>query len=191
MAQTETIDRRVDAAVAGLSLGSGRDYIGEPVSQLEHALQCAALAKSARAPDREVLAALFHDVGHLIAGEGAPEMNGLGDDDHEAIGAAWLARLGFDARVCELVRAHVQAKRYLAKRKAGYYDRLSDASRGTLAFQGGVMSDDEAARFEADPLFAAKVRLRAWDEAAKEEDRHVPGIDSYRPLIREHLEQLR
>ena len=185
------IDTRVGEAMAGLLLGQGRDYIGEPVSQLEHALQCAALAGAARAPDHEVLAALFHDVGHLIAPEGAAEMNGLGIVDHESIGAAWLRRLGFDERVCALVTSHVQAKRYLATRKAGYHERLSEASRGTLAFQGGPMSEDEAVHFESDPLFAAKVRLRAWDEAAKETDKQVSGLETYARTIREHLEQLR
>jgi phosphonate degradation associated HDIG domain protein len=191
MGHAASTDRKVDEAIAGLMRGQGRDYIGEPVSQIEHALQCAALARAARASDHEVLAALFHDIGHLIAGDGAAEMDGLGIVDHEAIGAVWLRGLGFDQRVCELVGAHVQAKRYLAKRKAGYHERLSEASRGTLAFQGGVMSESEAARFESDPLFAAKVRLRAWDEAAKESDRQVPSLESYTALIREHLEQYR
>jgi putative nucleotidyltransferase with HDIG domain len=174
-----------------LQRGDQRDYIGEPVSQLEHALQCAALARAARAPAAEVLAALFHDIGHLVAGEGAAEMDGLGIVDHESIGAEWLAALGFGGDVCVLVASHVQAKRYLAARKPGYHERLSEASRGTLRFQGGPMSAAEVAAFEADPLFAAKVRLRSWDEAAKEANRSVPGIESYEGLMREHLELAR
>ena len=184
-----SLPHRIERALAGLQLGLGRDYIGEPVSQLEHALQCAALARAARAPAHEVLAALFHDIGHLIAPAGSAEMAGLGIVDHEGLGAAWLRALGFDPRVCALVGAHVETKRYLTLRKAGYAERMSAASRGTLAFQGGPMREDEAQRFEADPLFAAKVRVRSWDEAAKQPGKKVPELDSYIDLIREHLEQ--
>ena len=154
-----SLPHRIERALAGLQLGLGRDYIGEPVSQLEHALQCAALARAARAPAHEVLAALFHDIGHLIAPAGSAEMAGLGIVDHEGLGAAWLRALGFDPRVCALV------------------------------VQGGPMREDEAQRFEADPLFAAKVRVRSWDEAAKQPGKKVPELDSYIDLIREHLEQ--
>jgi 2-amino-1-hydroxyethylphosphonate dioxygenase (glycine-forming) len=185
------VDRPVERALSGLSLGDGRDYIGEPVTQLEHALQCAALARAANAPADEILAALFHDIGHLVAPAGSAEMDGLGIVDHEDIGAAWLAALGFHDSVCELVRSHVQAKRYLTLRKPGYAARMSEASRGTLAFQGGPMSEAEAERFERDPLFAAKVRLRSWDEAAKHEGKEVDALASYAGLIREHLEQQR
>ena len=76
-------------------------------------------------------------------------------------------------------------------RRAGYAARMSDASRGTLAFQGGPMREDEAQRFEADPLFAAKVRVRSWDEAAKQQGKKVPELESYIDLIREHLEHRR
>jgi putative nucleotidyltransferase with HDIG domain len=183
------VSTRVEAALEGLLLGHGRDYIGEPVSQIDHALQCAALAQAARAQEHEVLAALFHDIGHLIAGEGAPEMAGLGIVEHEAIGARWLADLGFSEEVCALVCSHVQAKRYLARRKPGYFERLSEASLGTLQFQGGPMSEADAQAFEADPLFAAKVRLRMWDEAAKEPGKDVPGPRSYIDRVRGHLEE--
>jgi predicted HD phosphohydrolase len=185
------LDARVAQAIRGLLHGQARGYIGEPVSQLEHALQCAEFARRAHAAPEEVLAALFHDIGHLIAPAGSAEMDGLGIVDHEGIGAAFLARLGFGKRPCALVASHVQAKRYLACRKPGYLERLSPASRGTLNFQGGPMDEAEAARFEADPLFAAKVRLRAWDEAAKEPDAPTQPLEFYTGMIREHLEQTR
>jgi len=43
------------------------DYIGEPVNQREHALQCAHFARESRPKDSEfVVAALLHDIGHLL-----------------------------------------------------------------------------------------------------------------------------
>ena len=70
---------------------------------------------------------------------------------------------------------HVQAKRYLTLRESGYYERLSEASRRTLEYQGGVMSEAEADAFEQDPLCEVSLRMRQWDELAKE--MHVPVID--------------
>ena len=183
-----TVRARAELALDNLRRHGDRGYIGEPVSQLEHALQCAALARKAGAGPQEILAALFHDVGHLVAPSGAPEMDGLGIVDHENIGARWLAGLGVDTRVCGLVASHVQAKRYLALRKPGYHDALSEASRGTLRFQGGPMSEDEARRFEADPLFAAKLRLRVWDEGAKDPQLQAAGLDTYLDMLADHME---
>ena len=182
------VDERVKQAMAGLEAGGDRGYIGEPVSQLEHALQCAALAQAAHATPAEVVAALFHDIGHLIAPAGALEMDGLGIVEHEHVGALWLSALGFVPAVCTLVASHVDAKRYLAQRKPGYHDALSEASRGTLAFQGGPMTEAQARAFETDPLFASKIRLRMWDEAAKWPDRNVPALATYASLIRAHME---
>jgi len=179
---------RAARALGVLQRHGTRGYIGEPVSQLEHALQAAALAARGQATGAEVLAALFHDVGHLVAPPGAAEMDGLGIVEHEHIGARWLADLGVRAEVCALVASHVEAKRYLALRKRGYHALLSEASRGTLRFQGGPMREEEAAAFEADPLFPAKLRLRTWDEAAKRPDWAVPALESYAALLREHME---
>ena len=41
-------------------------YSGEPVSQLEHALQTAQRAEQDGAPDTLITAALLHDLGHLL-----------------------------------------------------------------------------------------------------------------------------
>jgi predicted HD phosphohydrolase len=62
---------------------------------------------------------------------------------------------------------HVAAKRYLATMEAGYFDRLSDASKLSLRLQGGPMGVDEARKFEAETYFADAVRLRRWDEEGK------------------------
>jgi len=150
------------------------DYIGEPVSQIEHMSQAAQRAMAEGVDDEVVLAAFFHDIGH-ICGDGAANMDGFGVVSHERLGADYLRRLGFSERLARLVEYHVQAKRYLTLKEPGYYQRLSEASRRTLEFQGGVMSAQEAIAFEQDPLWAISLRLRHWDEQAKE--LWVPVID--------------
>ncbi|MGO0696177.1 phosphonate degradation HD-domain oxygenase [Pseudomonas guariconensis] len=150
------------------------DYIGEAITQIEHMSQAAELAMAEGFDDEVMLAAFFHDIGHLC-GEGEGDMGGYGVVSHERIGAEYLRRCGFGERMARLVQYHVEAKRYLTLRQPGYYDRLSEASRRTLEYQGGVMSDAEADAFEQDPLFKVSLRMREWDEMAKEVG--VPVID--------------
>lgn len=150
------------------------DYIGEAITQIEHMSQAAELAMAEGFDDEVVLAAFFHDIGHLC-GEGEGDMGGYGVVSHERIGAEYLRRCGFGERMVRLVQYHVEAKRYLTLRQPGYYDRLSEASRRTLEYQGGVMNDAEADAFEQDPLFKVSLRMREWDEMAKEVG--VPVID--------------
>ncbi|WP_397433682.1 phosphonate degradation HD-domain oxygenase [Pseudomonas chlororaphis] len=143
------------------------DYIGEPVSQLEHMSQAAQRAMAEGFDDEVVLAAFFHDIGHICA-QDAENMGGFGVVSHERLGADYLRRAGFSERLARLVEYHVQAKRYLTFKEPGYYERLSQASRRTLEYQGGVMSAEEARAFEQDPLCAVSLRMRQWDEQAKE-----------------------
>jgi phosphonate degradation associated HDIG domain protein len=167
------------------------DYIGEPVSQLEHMSQAAALAKAEGFDDEVILAAFFHDIGHLCAEAGEAEsMDGMGNVDHEQIGADFLLERGFSERVAALVQGHVIAKRYLTFKYPEYYNRLSDASKATLNFQGGVMTADEAADFELNPDAELIVRLRYWDDMAKEMNTPVDNIDYLKGIALTHLQQV-
>lgn len=162
------------------------DYIGEPVSQLEHMSQAAQLAMAEGFDDEVVLAAFFHDIGHLC-GQGGENMGGYGVLSHERLGADYLRRAGFSERLVRLVEYHVQAKRYLTFSQPGYYARLSEASRRTLAYQGGVMSAEEALAFEQDPLCAVSLRLRHWDEQAKAVQVPVLDLDLLKVKARQVL----
>lgn len=137
--------------------------------------------------EETVIAALLHDIGHLIAGPEVPRMDGLGAVDHDHIGAKFLETCGFSGRIVELVGGHVDAKRYLARRTARYLERLSAASLETLRWQGGPMSDSEAAAFDLDPLRDEKLRLRAWDEAAKVPDLPAQDVRPYLERVERHL----
>ena len=166
---------QVIAEVFGLYEQHGAaDYIGEPVSQIEHMSQAAQLAMAEGFDDEVVLAAFFHDIGHLC-GQGGENMGGYGVVSHERLGADYLRRAGFSERMAKLVEYHVQAKRYLTFSQPDYYARLSEASRRTLGYQGGVMTAAEARAFEQDPLCRVSLRMRHWDEQAKH--MHVPVVD--------------
>ena len=174
---------RIADEVMELLAGPGREaYLGEPVSQAEHALQAAWFAERDGAPDSLIIAALLHDVGHLVLGTSA-DVADLGiDAQHEDAGAAWLAE-HFGPEVAGPARLHVAAKRYLCAVDPDYPGRLSDASRRSLALQGGAMSPAEVARFRLDPHHDLAIRLRRWDDEAKIPGLDVPGPEHYRSRI--------
>ena len=162
---------------------AGSSRYDEEVTQAEHALQTAHLARQADAPRALVIAALFHDIGHLLVGEHRSRDDFLlNDDRHEIVGAHWLSSL-FDEAVAAPVRLHVPAKRWLCTRDSGYAARLSPASTRSLALQGGQMTADEAAAFEDQAHWHDAVALRRWDEAAKVRERSVPGFGDYRESV--------
>jgi phosphonate degradation associated HDIG domain protein len=170
----------VDEIVALFGEGGSGAYFGERVTQLQHALQSAHCAVQAHADDELVVAALLHDVGHLLGGNLHAE---IGVIDHDSSCVEWLRARGFSERLIALVSGHVAAKRYLVATRPEYRERLSEASTKTLALQGGAMSDEEARAFAASPYFRDLLRLRSWDEAAKDPEAVVPGLDTYRDRI--------
>ena len=153
-----------------LSIFTGRAtrrYGLSAINQLQHALQAAHHAEAEGCTPATVLASLLHDVGHMIHELGEdPAGRGI-DDVHEELGAAWLAR-HFTPDVVEPVRLHVAAKRYLCAVEADYFGKLSPDSVRSLGLQGGPMSADEIEAFRRHPQHAEAVRLRRYDEAAKD-----------------------
>jgi predicted HD phosphohydrolase len=167
--------------VAACESMAGLPYDGEPVDQLQHALQSAALAaESPAAADPEfVVACLLHDIAR------APAVAGLRYDegeDHGKAGARWLTPR-FGERVARLAEYHVNAKRYLVATDAAYLERLSPVSRQSLIGQGGAMSPAEVAEFESDPDYRLAVELRLIDDQAKVVDLVVPGVEAYRGVL--------
>lgn len=168
----------------------GSDYAGEPVTQLQHMVQAGILARKQGYDEDVILAAFLHDVGHISeAANGENEMNGFGIKDHEEIGAEFLFEKGFSEKIVRLVASHVEAKRYLTFADPGYYSQLSEASKITLNFQGGMMDEEEARKFEQDPLFPMIIKMRKWDEEAKVVDAPLLPLEYFRTLIVEHLEK--
>ena len=157
-------------------------YGGEAVTQEQHALQAATFAERDGADPALIVAALLHDVGHLLHDlpEDAPE-HGV-DDDHEDLAAQWLAGR-FVNEVVAPVSMHVEAKRYLCAVEPEYLAILSIPSLTSLALQGGPMSPGEVRKFESRPHHQAAVRLRRWDDEAKDPELETPPIEHFAPLI--------
>lgn len=165
-----------------------RQHAGDPydeqVSQLDHALQTAALARRDDAPDPLVTAALLHDIGHVLHlasdhGRRVPADEDLG---HETVGSRYLSEV-FGPEVTAPIALHVAAKRYRCAVDPSYAAALSRGSTRSLRLQGGPMSADEVGEFERSAYHEQALRLRAWDDAGKVERLEVAPFDSYLPLL--------
>ena len=166
------------------------EYAGEKITQLQHMVQAAQLAKNGGYDDEIVLAAFLHDIGHICAAAYIhDDMNGFGVMNHEKIGASFLRKRGFGERLVMLVENHVSAKRYLTFKYPEYFDGLSEASKNTLVFQGGKMDVAEALSFEQDELFEEFIQMRQWDELAKEENIPLQPLQYFRQLMIDYLER--
>jgi phosphonate degradation associated HDIG domain protein len=153
-------------------------YSGEPVTQLQHALQTAALGEAEGATDALVTAALLHDLGHLLHDLGdTPSLHGV-DDVHQYRVLPFLRSL-FDDEVLNAIKLHVDAKRYLCATRPSYHASLSVDSKRSLVLQGGIYSADEAAAFIAQPGAQDAVRLRLWDDLAKDADMVTPPLSHF------------
>jgi predicted HD phosphohydrolase len=145
------------------------------LTELDHGLQCAETL-AVDAPDDAALAiaGLVHDIGHQITSAAG----------HAEDGAALLAGL-LGPRVAAIVGLHVAAKRYLVTTDPGYRALLSPGSVETLALQGGDMTAEEVAAFEAQPWWQDAVKLRRADEAAKVVGRQTRGLEAWLPVLRQ------
>jgi len=177
------------------------DYIGEKVTQLEHALQCAHQA-ALEYPENNhiILGAFLHDIGHLLSLHNEQNvnnklfecknksLNGLGLVDHENIGADFLEKMGFPKSITSLGRNHVLAKRYLITNTPDYLENLSEASKETFKMQGGILSSSEKQSFEDIEGNDIFIRMRHWDDMAKNTNfKYLNGINYYEKMALETL----
>jgi phosphonate degradation associated HDIG domain protein len=159
-----------------------RMYGSEPVNQAEHALQCAMLAAEGGASAELIAASFLHDIGHLVA-ELPHTLERESDDVHQYLAIPFLRGTFTDA-VLEPIRLHVDAKRYLCRVDASYWDSLSPASRHSLELQGGKFDAIAADRFLARPWSWDAIRLRRWDDFAKVPGRATPGLQDLEAVLR-------
>ena len=174
-----------DAALAEIEqlyADMGQKSYGEGITQTEHGVQCAELARRAGESPTLITAALLHDIGHLLEEVSAEH----GNFRHDKVGAAYLLPL-FGAEVAEPVRLHVQAKRYLCTVENGYFEHLSTASVHSLQHQGGLMTGFEVEQFRQNPHYDAAVKLRRWDDVAKNPELASVPFVLYREYIRDAL----
>ena len=179
-------DSTVDMIINLYQTAGTDEYHGENVSQLDHALQAAQLARDAGHVDEEVIAALLHDIGHIWPDDDR-HVTEVGVIDHDLIGKRALLEMGFSEAVADIVQGHVDAKRYLVTANKVYAQRLSEVSIESLRLQGGPMSPEEAQAFLQAPRFDEKLRLRVWDDLAKVPGAEVSNLESYRAILVGHL----
>jgi phosphonate degradation associated HDIG domain protein len=172
----------VDDLIALLERGRGREYGDERVTQYEHALQCALLAEAEGVEPSLVVAALLHDIGHLLDDDARGAI-ARGEDAHHEVRAANFLQDWFEPAVTLPILLHVPAKRYLTATDPRYLAHLSPASVRSLGVQGGPYTATEVEEFMAQPLAGCAAQLRRWDDNAKVIDAPIPGLAYFRPQL--------
>ena len=151
----------------------------------EHMIQTAMLAERNNSSSNLVCASLLHDYGHFILENPDDLVRKEKDGKHEELGYKFLKKY-FINDVVEPIKYHVKAKKYLARDKK-YYDCLSEASKKSLKFQGGIMNNKEAKEFECIKFFESSIKLRKFDEVAKKRDLKIKSINEYKNLLNSKL----
>lgn len=186
-----------DALISAFEVASSRMYGEDPVTELEHALQCADLAYSRNGDKELALAGLLHDIGRFAVPQSIlydtkdPEFlkssrpaTGRG---HQDVGADIVATFA-PARTAWCVRAHADAKRYLCTVEPEYRLKLNDAARRTMILQGGLMAEDELKAFESHRWHKDAVELRRCDDAAKVPGAATRSLSYWLETIRPYLD---
>ena len=156
-------------------------YIGEKVTMSEHMIQTAMLAEKTNCSSNLVCSSLLHDYGHFILENPDKLVTKNKDGMHEDVGCAFLEKY-FIEDVLGPIKYHVKAKKYLAREKK-YYRLLSEASKISLKLQGGIMSNEEARKFERNKFFKNSIKLRKFDEVAKVSGLKIKSIKEYKNLL--------
>lgn len=165
-----------------------QEYLGEPVTMAQHMLQAATIAEQQGLPEHLIVGALLHDVGHFTSELGTFDMLDTQDRFHEDAGAQCLAPF-LPSAIVDLVRYHVQAKRYLCASSPSYFKKLSPASVHSLNLQGGPMNEAELAKFKKQPNLSDILQVRLLDDAGKEKDMCTPQFDYFAPMIQRYVDE--
>ena len=160
-------------------------YLGEKLTMTEHMIQTAMLAEKNNCSSNLVCSSLLHDYGHFILENPDDLVAKDKDGRHENVGCEFLEKY-FIEDILGPIKYHVKAKKYLA-REQKYYELLSEASKVSLKLQGGVMSNDEAKKFERNKFFKNSIKLRTFDEIAKKSDLKIKSINEYKNLLTSKL----
>jgi predicted HD phosphohydrolase len=161
----------------------GNTKYDDSVTQFEHSIQTAMLAKKYNAKPCLIAASLFHDIGHLILNENESKKDFLLYDlNHEEIGAKWLEKI-FPINVTEPIKLHVCAKRFLCSVEKNYYEKLSFSSKKSLLLQGGLMSDNEQKIFINNKYYSDAIKIRKWDDNAKKDGIIIDSINDFKKEI--------
>ena len=186
--QTLTRDNIVAFIADIFDRRGGEEYLGEPVTMAQHMLQGATIAEQNGMPEEIIVGALLHDIGHFTSAFGTYHPDDTEDRHHEDAGAEVLERF-FPSVITDCCRYHVAAKRYLCATRPEYFNRLSAASVHTLDLQGGPMSAEEVAAFEANPNLKEIIQVRYLDEAGKRPDMDTPGFDHFAPMVQRMVDR--
>lgn len=164
------------------SQNSAREYLGEDVTLVEHMLQAGTQAVEDGAEAELIVAALLHDIGHLLIPDALEMQESEIDAHHDEVGFEWISAR-FPREVALPVKLHVAAKRYLVTTNPEYEGQLSAASILTMRLQGGLMSEEELIQYAENEFSEEGIQIRLWDDESKVRDSEHLLLEDFRGYI--------
>lgn len=167
--------------------GNSKYMIGEDITQVQHALQAAHIAKTCNAPPHIIIAMLLHDIGQLL---GQDKCHNIAIEklhrSHDDIGAKWMKKNNLPQCVYDVAQYHTLAKVILCDQDPSYLSKLSPASQESYNIQKQKYSSWHNLSSETLEIVLACRRI---DDIAKVSD-YTPGsIDSYADMYQEVISQ--
>ncbi|KAJ1913673.1 hypothetical protein GGI09_000872 [Coemansia sp. S100] len=214
---TMTPEKRVSKLFEILEISGKKEHISGNMTQLDHALRVANLAKVEGADEDTILAALMLNTRGITVAIPPYDNVAVGDrielfwngydmDTSDTIGSdefdnTFARKLGFSNKTSELVESNTLTKRYLGSMTPEGLESIIPKSMGiitredlvagvrvTIPMWGGPLSPTEMHEFEKDSLFKRKVQLAVWDVAAtKTTGDKPPALDTYRDMAIRNL----
>ncbi|KAJ2872803.1 hypothetical protein GGH93_003743 [Coemansia aciculifera] len=165
MSTTMTLEERMSTLSQLLETAGKKKHISGKMTQLDHALQVAQLAKNDGADEETILAAFFHGIGNLgpepIDARGMARSNyashvlyanSTSMNDYGGSSALYLRQLGFPNKTCELLEPRVSAKTYVVEADIALKEGGKTAV--SLDFPAGSPSND---------LLIEQLKLEKWN----------------------------
>lgn len=167
--------------------GNERYLISEEITQKNHALQSAWIAKMCHAPEEVIIALLLHDIGQLTHKELAGNTSFL-HARHDELGGLWLFCHDFPDSVIDFAKYHTIAKIELCELDSTYFESLSKASQESYLIQKQkYVNSSLYTSFKKHPLYEDFLAMRLCDDLAKSTD---PALLSLIPSLQEYEEML-
>ena len=179
-----TIDDKIEMIMNLYKSHDNINHFGKNVKKTEHMVQCALEAQKNNEDEFIILTCLLYDIGHLLD---QYNMNGFEIMEYGLLGYYYLKDLNMDARICYLIKKNVDAKRYLVTIDENNYNNLSDSLKERLEYQGGRMNNEELISMEKNDEFLNILKVHKYHNMDKLEDKEIPDIETFIPLLRKYL----
>lgn len=174
----------------------GNNLLPEPnnITQNEHALQIATIAMNNTDNYNKhlIIAALLHDINHLMPGTGEPAHENLNDyptSQPMMNGYNFLKYLNLPINIIEPIRLQQlgAAKKYLCATDINYYNKLNESSKFSLELLGGIFNEQECEIFLNNKYYKDSIKIQLWNDMSKKKNVVTEDLDFFMSIFNDNF----